>query len=91
MRSFSDESRLAGTQGFSLRRIDRTPQTAFPQAAGANPRRTLLIGREALLGNKRAIYGWKIVNMAYRMGKTVHSQPLHLRMLTHCTSTVDEG
>jgi len=37
-----------------------TPQTASSQAAGANPRRTPLIGREALLGNKRAIYGWKL-------------------------------
>jgi hypothetical protein len=41
-------------QGFSLRRTDRTPQTAFSQAGGANPRRTPLIG-------KRAIYGWKLV------------------------------
>jgi hypothetical protein len=40
-------------QGFSLRRTDGTPQTAFSQAAGANPRRTPLIGREALLGNKK--------------------------------------
>jgi hypothetical protein len=40
-------------QGFSLRRTDGTPQTAFSQAAGANPRRTPLIG-------KRAIYGWKL-------------------------------
>ncbi len=40
-------------QGFSLRRTDRTLQTAFSQAAGANPRRTPLIG-------KRAIYGWKL-------------------------------
>jgi hypothetical protein len=31
-------------QGFSLRRT----------------RRTRLIGREALLGNKRAVYGWKL-------------------------------
>jgi hypothetical protein len=49
-------------QGFSLRRTDGTPQTAFSQAACANPRRTPLIGREALLGNKRAIYGWKQVS-----------------------------
>jgi hypothetical protein len=42
-------------QGFSLRRTDSTPQTAFSQAAGANPRRTPLIG-------KRAIYGWKQTN-----------------------------
>jgi CII-binding regulator of phage lambda lysogenization HflD len=41
-------------QGFSLRRTGGTPQMAFSQAAGANPRRTLLIG-------KRAIYGWKQV------------------------------
>jgi hypothetical protein len=54
MRSFFDESRLAGTQGFSLRRTDGTPQAAFSQAAGANPRRTPLIV-------KRAIYGWKLV------------------------------
>ncbi|MBW2566377.1 MAG: hypothetical protein JRE24_05755 [Deltaproteobacteria bacterium] len=40
-------------QGFSLRRTDRTPQTASSKAAGANPRRTPLIG-------KRAIYGWKL-------------------------------
>jgi hypothetical protein len=40
-----------------LRRTDRTPQTAFSQAAGANPRRTPLIG-------KRAIYGWKLINVA---------------------------
>ena len=40
-------------QGFSLRRTGGTPQTASSQAAGANPRRTPLIG-------KRAIYGWKI-------------------------------
>ncbi|MES0363446.1 MAG: hypothetical protein ABUK14_05795, partial [Desulfobacteria bacterium] len=44
-----------GGQGFSLRRTDRTPQTASSQAAGANPRRTPLIG-------KRAIYGWKLVH-----------------------------
>jgi hypothetical protein len=49
-------------QGFSLRPTDGTPQTAFSQAAGANPRRTPLIGREALLGNKRAIYGWKLAS-----------------------------
>ena len=49
-------------QGFLLRRTEGTPQTAFSQAAGANPRRTPLIGRPALLGNKRAIYGWKLVN-----------------------------
>jgi hypothetical protein len=42
-------------QGFSLRRTYSTPQTAFSQAAGANPRRTPLIG-------KRAIYGWKVSN-----------------------------
>jgi len=43
-----------GGQGFSLRRTDRTPQTASSKAAGANPRRTPLIA-------KRAIYGRKIV------------------------------
>ncbi len=47
-------------QGFSLRRTGGTPQTASSKAAGANPRRTPLIGREALPGNKRAIYGWKL-------------------------------
>jgi hypothetical protein len=40
-------------QGFSLRRTNGTPQTALSQAAGANPRRTPLIGCEALLGNKK--------------------------------------
>jgi hypothetical protein len=29
-------------------------------AADGNLRRTRLIGREALLGNKRAVYGWKL-------------------------------
>jgi len=52
-------------QGFSLRRTERTPQTASSQAAGANPRRTPLIGREALPGNKRAIYGWKPNRLAH--------------------------
>jgi hypothetical protein len=47
-------------QGFSLRRTDGTPQTAFSQAEGENPRRTPRIGREALLGNIRTIYGWKL-------------------------------
>jgi hypothetical protein len=42
-----------GGQGFSLRRTGGTPQTASSKAAGANPRRTPLIG-------KRAIYGWKL-------------------------------
>jgi hypothetical protein len=42
-----------GGQGFSLRCTERTPQTASSQAAGANPRRTPLIG-------KRAVYGWKL-------------------------------
>ncbi|MBW2173819.1 MAG: hypothetical protein JRF64_04115 [Deltaproteobacteria bacterium] len=41
-------------QGFSLRRTERTPQTASSKAAGAIPRRTQLIG-------KRAIYGWKLI------------------------------
>jgi hypothetical protein len=53
-----------GGQGFSLRRTDRTPQTAFSQTAGANPRRTPLTGREALLSNKRAIYGWILTGIA---------------------------
>jgi hypothetical protein len=47
-----------GGQGFSLRRTDRTPQTASSQAAGANPRRTPLIG-------KRAIYGWKLAKSGH--------------------------
>jgi hypothetical protein len=46
-------------QGFSLRRTDGTLQTAFSQAAGANPRRTPLIGAERRLATIRAIYGWK--------------------------------
>jgi hypothetical protein len=35
-------------QGFSLRRTDRTPQTASSKAAGANPRRTPLIVKRAI-------------------------------------------
>ena len=46
-----------GGQGFSLRRTDRTPQTASSKAAGAIPRRTPLTG-------KRAIYGWKLTGIA---------------------------
>jgi hypothetical protein len=47
-------------QGFSLRRTDGTPQTAFSQAAGANPRRTPLLGAKRRLATIRAIYGWKL-------------------------------
>jgi hypothetical protein len=48
-------------QGFSLRRTDSTPQTAFSQAAGANPRRTPLIGAKRRSATIRAIYGWKLI------------------------------
>jgi len=50
-----------GGQGFSLRRTNRTPQTASSQAAGAKPRRTPLIA-------KRAIYGWKLTISGKRGG-----------------------
>ncbi len=64
-------------QGFSLRRTDRTPQTASSKAAGAIPRRTPLIV-------KRAIYGWKLAKSLYGAGKVCRRYLLLAGLLSGC-------
>jgi 16S rRNA (guanine966-N2)-methyltransferase len=87
MRNFSDVSHQGGTQRFSLRRTDRTPQTAFSQAAGANQQITQLIGAKRRSATVRVIYGWKLttnIGVCVRViGGALRGKKLHaLRGLT---------
>ena len=65
MRSFFDEQGrtrvfVEAYRSYSADGLFTSRRRYLLKPPGANPRRTPLIGREALLGNKRAIYGWKL-------------------------------
>jgi hypothetical protein len=71
MRSFSDEQGrtrvfVEAYRSYSADGLFTSRRRYLLKPPGANPRRTPLIGREALLGNKRAIYGWKLAKINTR-------------------------